>query len=69
MIKIWPKQNKVCFQKKLEIWIIWSQNVSNGSIVGNGGGDGDVGLGGGSGGDASGGGDGGGGEVIVVVGK
>ena len=52
MTEIWPKKNKVCFQKKFEIVIIWPQNVSNGNIVGcsKGGGDGGGGLGGGSGG-------------------
>ena len=54
MTEIWPKKNKICFQKKFEIVIIWPQNVSNGNIVGcsKGGGDGDGGggLGGGSGG-------------------
>ena len=77
LTEIWPKQNKVCFSKKIEILIIFLQNVGNSGV---GGGDGGVGGcpgggccyggGGGSGrGDVDGGGVGnGGGSGGVVVG-
>ena len=71
MDEIWPKQNKVYFQKKLECGIILPRNVSNGGIGGcvNGGIDGDGGDdgGGGSGGGTSFGGDGVGLVILVVV--
>ena len=61
--EIWPKPNKVCFQKKFEILIILVQNIRNSGVggranVGGDGGCGDV-SGGGSGNASGGGGDGG----------
>ena len=54
MFEIWPKQNKICFQKKFESVIILPLNISSGGIggCGNWGGDDNGGGNGASGGGA-----------------